>query len=118
MQESGLAPDAVSPRRTVRHLLARLEPDTVRRLLALRQAQTGQEGFQTMEQALDALMAEKACCRVNQLAVNGRDLMALGVPPGPAVGKLLAAALDQVLNENIPNERAALLGWLKENRTI
>jgi len=40
------------------------------------------------------------------------------VLPGPAVGKLLAAALDQVLNENIPNERAALLGWLKENKTI
>ena len=108
----------MSPRRAVRHLLARLEPDTIRRLLALRQAQTGQAGFAAMEQNLDVLLAEKACCRVSQLAVNGRDLMELGVLPGPAVGKLLAAALDQVLNENIPNERAALLGWLKENKTI
>ena len=118
VQESGLAHDVASPRRAVRHLLARLEPDTIRRLLALRQAQTGQAGFAAMEQNLDVLLAEKACCRVSQLAVNGRDLMDLGVPPGPAVGKLLAAALDQVLNENIPNERAALLGWLKENKTI
>ena len=118
VEECGPASDGASPRRTVRHLLARLEPDTVRRLLALRQAQTGRAGFSAMAQALDALLAEDACCRVNQLAVNGRDLMALGVPPGPAVGRLLAAALDQVIEENIPNDRAALLGWLKENRTI
>src|SRR5699024_3608965 len=45
VQESGLTLSGDSPRLQARRLLARLEPDTVRRLLALRQAQTGQAAF-------------------------------------------------------------------------
>ena len=56
--------------------------------------------------------------RLMQETVNGqylelRDLLALGVKPGPAVGRLLAAALEQVVEERLPNRRDALLGWLQ-----
>ena len=86
--------------------------------MALRQAQTGQDGFAEMARAVETLLDQKACCRVHQLAVNGRDLLALGVKPGPVVGRMLASALDQVMEEKLPNEHAALLGWLKENQTL
>ena len=52
---------------------------------------------------------------VGQLAVNGKDLLALGVRPGPGVGRLLEAALQQVIEEKLPNQHDPLLGWLKEN---
>ena len=55
---------------------------------------------------------------MSQLAVTGRDLLDLGVKPGPMVGRLLAEALNQVIEETIPNQRAALLGWLKENHSL
>ena len=113
VKESGLALTGEAPRLQARRLLARLDPGTVRRLLALRQAQTGEKGFAALASAAAALEQEQACCRVAQLAVNGRDLLALGVRPGPAVGRLLSAALEQVVEEKLPNDRAALLGWLR-----
>ena len=94
-------------------LLARLDPDTLLRLLALRRAQTGDTAFDELAAAARALLAENACCGLGQLAVTGRDLLALGVKPGPAVGRLLAAALEQVVEERLPNRRDALLGWLQ-----
>lgn len=114
---STLALTGDPPRVQARRLLARLEPDTVRRLLALRQAQTGDEGFAAVAAAARRLLEEHACCKTAQLAVNGRDLLALGVRPGPAVGRLLAAALEQVVEERLPNDRAALLDWLRTQQT-
>lgn len=49
------------------------------------------------------------CCRVNQLAVNGRDLMAAGVAPGPGLRRVLEGLLEQVITGSLPNEKAALL---------
>ena len=43
--------------------------------------------------------------------MDGRDVMAAGVRQGPAVGAVLAAALDAVIDERVPNERAALLAF-------
>ena len=111
--ESGLALTGEPPRRQARRLLARLDGGTACRLLALRQAQTGEAGFGAVAAAAGQLLAEHACCRTAQLAVDGRDLLALGLRPGPAVGRALAAALDEVVEERLPNERAALLGWLR-----
>ena len=55
------------------------------------------------------LEAESVCCRVNQLAVNGRDLMAAGVAPGPGLRRVLEGLLEQVITGRLPNEKAALL---------
>lgn len=60
------------------------------------------------EAILDQLLAEGACVSLGQLAVNGRDLLAMGLS-GPAVGRALRTLLDAVLEERLPNERAALL---------
>ena len=55
------------------------------------------------------LTAENACCRVSQLAVNGRDLMAAGVRPGPGLRQVLNALLEAVITGQTPNEKDALL---------
>ena len=43
------------------------------------------------------------------LAVKGADLMALGMAPGPGLGRTLNALLEKVLAEELPNEREVLL---------
>ena len=39
----------------------------------------------------------------------GADLMALGMAPGPELGKVLNGLLEKVLSGELPNEREALL---------
>ena len=55
------------------------------------------------------LMVRPEGCRVSQLAVNGRDLMAAGIPAGPALRRVLEALLDGVIRAEYPNEKPVLL---------
>jgi tRNA nucleotidyltransferase (CCA-adding enzyme) len=50
---------------------------------------------------------------LKDLAVNGHDLMALGIR-GKAVGEALNRLLNLVLEDAVPNEKAALLAALQE----
>ena len=49
------------------------------------------------------------CFTIKDLAVNGNDIMSLGLPSCPAVGKVLKHLLDKVLDEELENERKALM---------
>ena len=94
-----------------KRLLGRYELPTVKRLTALCTAQSPAqaEAFAALQVEAERLTAENACCRVSQLAVNGRDLMAVGIPAGPGLRRVLAALLEAVITDRIPNEKAALL---------
>ena len=52
---------------------------------------------------------------LKMLAINGGDLIRAGVKPGPELGQLLNSALDAVIEDNISNEREALLVHLNLN---
>ena len=52
---------------------------------------------------------------LKMLAINGGDLIRAGVKPGPELGQLLNSALDAVIEDNIPNDREALLVHLNLN---
>jgi tRNA nucleotidyltransferase (CCA-adding enzyme) len=57
--------------------------------------------------ALARLIETGACVTIAQLAVDGRDLTALGIS-GPAVGRMLERLLNEVI-DGAPNDRDALL---------
>ena len=94
-----------------KRLLGRYELPTIQRLTALCSArhpeQTG--ALAALRAEAEQLTAENACCRVSQLAVNGRDLMAAGVRPGPGLRQVLNALLEAVITGQTPNEKDALL---------
>ena len=95
----------------IRQLLGRYGLCTVERLCALCAAlhpQTAPECALAAQRARQ-LEADGVCCRVSQLAVNGRDLMAAGIPAGPALRRVLEALLDGVIRAEYPNEKSALL---------
>lgn len=115
----------------IRHHMTRLEEDkrllkrrvrtlgweTVEQLLLLQEADMGSKGtgeeqdfdqFRRIRALLEEIRAENACLRLQDLAVNGKDMMALGLR-GPDIGKTLNALLDAVLEERVPNDREALL---------
>ena len=95
----------------IRQLLGRYGLCTVERLCALCAALHPQDAQNCALAAQRArqLEADGVCCRVSQLAVNGRDLMAAGIPAGPALRRVLEALLDGVIRAEYPNEKPALL---------
>ena len=105
--------------RPVRRWLGRLGPEQFFRLLEVKRADNlGQSpelarGRLTELDAVRALaeelIARGQCFSLRDLAVNGRDVIAAGTPPGPEVGRTLDALLEQVLSGEVPNERAILL---------
>ena len=95
----------------IRQLLGRYGLCTVERLCALCAALRPQAApaCALAAQRARQLEADGVCCRVSQLAVNGRDLMAAGIPAGPALRRVLEALLDGVIRAEYPNEKPALL---------
>ena len=108
-----LTPD----RKLLRRRLSALGADTLHRLLILQEADWGGKGtdeirengdFAEIRRILEEIEAEDACLSLKDLAVNGHDLMAAGFT-GPAIGKILNRLLALVLDEQLPNEKNALL---------
>ena len=95
----------------IRKLLGRYDLHTVQRLAALGAAMEPEQAADFAAQAELAVQldADGVCCRVSQLAVNGRDLMAAGIPAGPGLRRTLEALLDAVIRGQLPNERQCLL---------
>ena len=94
-----------------------LGEDTFRRLLAVKRADNLAQHpdyrgrlteIERAEDILNALLARQACFSLRDLAVDGGDMLALGLR-GPAVGRALDALLAQVLDGALPNDRDALL---------
>lgn len=62
------------------------------------------DGFE----ALARMRENGVCLRTRDLALKGSDVIALGVAPGPDVGRILGALLDLVVAGELPNERPTL----------
>ena len=96
-----------------KRLLGRYDLHTVQQLTALWSALQPErkDEFTALQKEAGTLTAQSACCRVSQLAVNGRDLMAAGVAPGPGLRRALEALLEEVITGRLPNEKAELLAF-------
>ena len=99
-----------------RKLLGQYGLKTVQRLAALGTAMQPEHAadFAALSELAAQLDADGVCCRVGQLAVNGRDLMAAGIPAGPGIRAALETLLDGVIREEYPNEREALLAAVQQ----
>ena len=108
-------------KKTVRRWLSRLGLERLRQLWCLQKADTSSKGickdnelhhFVVLDALLEEVLAEDSCLQIKDLAIDGKDLMALGFS-GPAIGKALNTLLEQVLDEQIPNDRDALLNAVR-----
>ena len=54
------------------------------------------------------------CVCMKDLAVCGRDLIDLGIKPGPAMGAILDELLNKVIDDPALNDREVLLEIVKE----
>ena len=110
----------IADKKFLRRQLSKLGWEAFEELLRLQQADMDSKGveepgadYSEIYRLLEEIREENACLTLKDLAVNGRDLMALGLK-GRAVGQALNALLEQVLEETLPNEREALLRFAEE----
>ncbi|MEA4987695.1 MAG: CCA tRNA nucleotidyltransferase [Anaerovorax sp.] len=58
------------------------------------------------------------CYQLKDLKINGNDLIEYGVKDGEQVGRILRHALNNVMKDQVINEKEELLQFLKEGRLI
>ncbi len=63
---------------------------------------------------IEDILEKKECTCLKELAVNGKDLMQLGMMPGRKMGEVLMTLLAEVLDDPAKNDREALLSRAKE----
>lgn len=105
--------------RAVRRLLTKLGERDLRRLVACWRADNADRSeavrernlavIRRTEELLEEVLRGTVCFSLKDLAVTGRDILALGVEKGPTVGKLLKELFRLVTEEELPNEREQLL---------
>ena len=107
----------VETEKGVRRMLNRFGEQNFRALLTIQRADNmgqaeefrgRQKEIDRIEAMLDRELEKGSCFSLKQLAVNGNDLLGLGLS-GPAVGRTLQGLLDRVMDGTLPNDRDALL---------
>ena len=67
------------------------------------------ERLETAQKLYQEILRQQECVSLKELAINGKDLIALGIKPGKELGNILDALLNQVLEEPQLNQRENLL---------
>jgi hypothetical protein len=65
--------------------------------------------FCEIREMIAAILASEVCFCLKNLAVNGRDLMGVGIAAGPELGEMLQLLLEKVIDGEVANEREALI---------
>ena len=67
-----------------------------------------------LDKYYEEILADGDCTDLKHLAIGGGDLISAGVKPGPKMGQILAALLDEVIEDPSKNNKSYLLGRAKE----
>ena len=103
--------------KAVRRALNQYGEEMFRQLLAVKRAdhlaqsdvdRRRLETVEEVERILGALLEQQACFSLKQLAVNGDDLLSLGLS-GRQIGRTLDALLNGVIEGELSNDRETLL---------
>ena len=93
----------------------------LRLLLDLQEADFNSKGvteeappFGQLRSLLDEIHQEDDCFTIKNLAINGYDLIELGMDPGPQIGQCMTFLLNLVQDEIIPNSKEELLTAAKD----
>ena len=109
----------------LRRWLAWVGPDRFRDLVRLwsararvlaEHAPTERDRVLSSVRALRAVLSARPALAVTDLAIGGKDLIRLGMKPGPGFGRVLEGLLGRVLADPSLNERDRLLEIVREEQ--
>jgi len=114
----------IQPRKKhIRRWLNRIGEERFRQLIEVKRADAmAQSGryrqeknnvFDEIIPVIDEIVAQQLCFSLRDLDVNGRDLIAIGVPEGVEVGKIINRLLEMVIDELVENDKDKLIAIAK-----
>ena len=113
-------------KKTVRRWASKLSVPLFEKLLKVQQADIlAQSSFMLEEKQeildrtavlFEEIKKEKNCLQVKDLALDGKDLISLGMKPGKELGEMLSGLLELVLDDPGKNSREILTQAVKEKR--
>lgn len=121
--------DGTVTKKTLRRALNRMGPDLFDDYAKLRRAdmlgqsdymqEKKQQDYQHLLEMYREIREAQECLLIKDLKLDGKDLIAMGVQPGPDMGKILNDLLQQVLEEPQLNTKEKLkelvqIKWLKD----
>ena len=71
------------------------------------------KNLEILEEYYKEVVEQEQCVTVRDLAVSGKDLIEIGMKPGPELGEMLKILLDKVLDDPELNEKDVLIGLAK-----
>ncbi len=105
--------------RALRRFVSRVGQEQIPDLLAVKRADTLAQSSYHRQEKLEYVselarmytqfLEDQQCLRKQDLAVGGKDLIALGIEPGPQIGAALDALLERVLDDPALNTKEKLL---------
>lgn len=117
--------DIYPGRRSVKRWLNKIGYDLLDKLINIKGADNGAQSemaqitlpwrFLEVRKIAGDIMDEQQCFQIKDLAINGYDILSLGVKPGPKVGEILNHLLDKVIEEEIENDRDILIEEAKRH---
>ncbi len=109
--------------KVIKSCLRNIGEENMRMLLQIQRADIMAQSFYKREEklsTLDKVCAEferiinsDECYSLNTLAINGRDILKLGVTNGSDIGLVLSKCLDKVIDGSIPNSKEELILFSK-----
>ena len=114
--------------KNVRRSIVKMGLESFPEIFAVKRADTMAQSMYMRQQKLDAIdqfealydriIEKQVCVQKKDLALNGKDLLELGVPQGKKVGEILDLLFAQVIEEPAKNTREELLTEAKRLATI
>lgn len=104
--------------RAVKRLMRRMSKENILRLMEIKRCDRLAHApeyaapppeLEQIPAIMEALLAADTCLSLKTLRIKGDDLIALGVPAGKEIGRLLSELLDVVIEGELENDREALL---------
>ena len=113
-------------KKSVRRLLSKYDAQFFADYLKVRRADTLAQSeylrnqklaeLDELERLAREILDEQLCLHISDLDINGNDLKALGLD-NTEIGKGLKLLLEAVIEERIPNRKAELTDYIKEQQT-
>lgn len=109
-------------KKPLKRLMSKLGEDMIFQLLDLKRADTLGHSelcqgrlaeYDELKKSVRAILEEESCLSLRDLRINGNDLIKLGLR-GKSIGTALDSCLFAVLDETVPNERDALLAFVRQ----
>lgn len=105
--------------KSVKRWLNKIGENSFRQLLYMRRAdimaqapqyqKTRLEALDSVENCLNEVIKQQQCFCLKDLAVNGNDMIKIGITNGRQIGATLKWLLRCVINDELPNERSPLI---------